>query len=345
MPQKRLTFIFIPSDEGHVREYHFAPQLLYGIAFVLSCLILSSTYFAWGFFRKTDQENALLQLQAVNADLLRNVDIAEREVADFERVMAQLVADDDRLRDYHMMEPLSPDIRLGGVGGSEDLPEEDIAALPEGKREMLRELSTRIMRLKQRARFQEESFAQIERQYLESEGDLRHFPTIWPVPQNRAWISSGFGHRIDPFTGRKARHLGVDFAGRTGTPIYATGDGIVTHAYMDRRLGNILVIEHSAEEVNAQGESYIRQGKFRTEYGHMQKMLVGVGERVKRNQRIGLMGSTGRSTGPHLHYAVRYIDRKRGGVKGYVDPKDFLLDHVQRGAEAQSAQVAGWEEE
>ena len=345
MPQKRLTFIYIPSDEGHVREYRFNRQLMYGISFVLLCVVLSYAYFAWGFFQKAEQRGALLSLQAENIDLLKSVDIAEREVADFESVMAQLVADDDRLRDYHMMEPLSPDIRLGGVGGSEDLPEEDTAALPEAKREMLRRLSTRITRLKQMARFQEESFAQIERQYLESEGDLRHFPTIWPVPQNRAWISSGFGHRIDPFTGRKARHLGVDFAGRTGTPIYATGDGIVTHAYMDRRLGNILVIEHSAEEINEQGESYIRQGKFRTEYGHMQKMLVGVGERVKRNQRIGLMGSTGRSTGPHLHYAVRYIDRKRGGVKGYVDPKDFLLDHVQRDADAQSAQVAGWEEE
>ena len=97
-------------------------------------------------------------------------------MADFERVMAQLVADDDRLRDYHMMESLSPDKRLRGVGGSEDLPEEGTTALPEAKREMLRELSTRITRLKQMARFQEESFKQIERQYLESEGDLRHFP-------------------------------------------------------------------------------------------------------------------------------------------------------------------------
>ena len=161
MPQKRLTFIYIPSDEGHVREYRFAPRLIYSISLVLLCIVLSSAYFAWGFFQKTDQQEALLRLQAENADLLRNVDIAEREVEDFERVMAQLVADDDRLRDYHMMEPLSPDIRLGGVGGSEDLPEEDTAALPEAKREMLRELSTRIARLKQMARFQEESFAQI----------------------------------------------------------------------------------------------------------------------------------------------------------------------------------------
>ena len=77
----------------------------------------------------------------------------------------------------------------------------------------------------------------------------------------------------------------------------------------------------------------------------MEKRLVKVGDRVTRNQQIGLMGSTGRSTGPHLHYSVRYIDRRRGGVKGYVDPKDFLLDHVQRDADAKGAQVAGWAEE
>jgi murein DD-endopeptidase MepM/ murein hydrolase activator NlpD len=345
MPQKRLTFIVIPSNDSQVREYRLAPQLIYGVSFVLLCFVVSFSYFTWGYFQKTDQEEALALLQAENADLIRNVELAQREVTEFESVMSQLVSDDERLRDYHMMEPLSADIRLGGVGGSEDLPEEDLAALPEAKKEMMRDLSARIIRLKQMARFQEESFAQIERQYLENEGDLRHFPTIWPVAQNRAWISSGFGHRIDPFTGRKARHLGVDFAGRTGTPIYATGDGIITHAYMDRRLGNIVVIEHSVQEVNEQGETYVRQGKFRTEYGHLQKRLVKVGDRVKRNQQIGLMGSTGRSTGPHLHYAVRYIDRQRGGIKGYVDPKDFLLDHVQRDADAKMAQVAGWEEE
>lgn len=345
MPQKRLTFIYIPGNDGQVREFRFARQWLYAASCFALCFAALFAYFSAGYFQKTDQEEALAALRAENRDLLRSVELAQREVDDLEGVMSQLVADDDRLRDYHMMEPLSADIRLGGVGGSEDLPEEDIAALPEDKKDSMREISARILRLKQMARFQEESFAQIESKFLESEGDLRHFPTIWPVAKNRAWISSGFGDRIDPFTGRKARHLGIDFAGREGTPIYATGDGIVTHAYMDRRLGNVIVVEHSVQEVNESGESYIRQGKFRTEYGHLQKRFVKVGERVQRNQQIGLMGNTGRSTGPHLHYSVRYIDRQRGGVKGYVDPKDFLLDHVQRDADARVAQVAGWEEE
>ena len=345
MPRKRLTFIVIPANDGQVREYRFSPNLLYAALLAFACFVGSFAYFSRGYYQKTSEEEAIVALKAENGDLVRNVELVRKEVVDLEGTMEQLVADDDRLRDYHMMEPLSADIRLGGVGGSEELPEEDMAALPEPKRQMVRELSTRIQKLKQMARFQEESFAEIENRFLESEGDLRHFPTIWPVPKNRAWISSGFGDRIDPFTGRKARHLGVDFAGRAGTPIYATGDGTVTHAYLDRRLGNVVVIEHSVEEVNEEGEKYIRRGNYRTEYGHMEKRLVKVGDRVTRNQQIGLMGSTGRSTGPHLHYSVRYIDRRRGGVKGYVDPKDFLLDHVQRDADAKGAQVAGWAEE
>ncbi len=345
MPRKRLTFIVIPANDGHVREYRLAPALLYVFVLAAICFVGAFAYYTKGFYQKVDQEQALAQLHDENGDLLRNMELTRKEVDEMEGVMGRLVADDDRLRDYHLMEPLSADIRLGGIGGSEDLPEEDMTSLPEHKRQMVRGLLARIQQLKQMARFQEESFAQIERRFLESEGDLRHFPTIWPVPKNRAWISSGFGDRTDPFTGRKAKHLGVDFAGRAGTPIYATGDGIVTHAYLDRRLGNVVVIEHSVEELNEDGEKYIRQGNYRTEYGHMEKRMAKVGQRVKRNQQIGTMGSTGRSTGPHLHYAVRYIERRRGGVKGYVDPKDFLLDYVQRDADAKVAQVSGWAEE
>jgi len=81
----------------------------------------------------------------------------------------------------------------------------------------------------------------------------------------------------------------------------------------------------------------LRQGVYRTEYGHMDQVLVEKGQRVTRRQQIGTMGSTGRSTGPHLHYAVRFQDRRLGGHRGYKDPEDFILDEAVRDAE-----VANW---
>ena len=198
-------------------------------------------------------------------------------------------------------------------------------------------LRTCIDYLKRMASLQEESFEQIERKYLEKEGDLKHYPTISPIRKGTAWISSHFEQRIDPFTGLKAFHAGVDFAGRKGTPIYATAAGIVTYAYTDLRLGKVVVIEHNIKEVNEQGETYIRQGVYRTEYGHLDKILVKEGDWVTRRQQIGAMGSTGRSTGPHLHYSVRFLDRRRGGHRGYRDPEDFILDKVVR-----DAAVSNW---
>ena len=138
MPRKRLTFIVIPANDGQVREYRFSPNLLYAALLAFACFVGSFAYFSRGYYQKTNQEEAIVALKAENGDLVRNVELVRKEVVDLEGAMEQLVADDDRLRDYHMMEPLSADIRLGGVGGSEELPEEDMTALPEPKRQMVR---------------------------------------------------------------------------------------------------------------------------------------------------------------------------------------------------------------
>jgi len=267
---------------------------------------------------------------------LRSMELTRKDIQHLAETMDQLIADDDLLRAYHQMEPLSADLRQVGIGGSEDLPEDFTALSPE-KRELVRELSSRIDYLKRMASLQQESFEEIERRYLEKEGDLEHYPTVSPVRPGTAWKSSPFGERIDPFTGRKAFHSGVDFAGRKGTPIYATAAGVVSYAYTDLRLGKVVVIEHDIEEMNGEGEVYLRQGVYRTEYGHMDQVLVEKGQRVTRRQQIGTMGSTGRSTGPHLHYAVRFQDRRLGGHRGYKDPEDFILDEAVRDAE-----VANW---
>ena len=115
------------------------------------------------------------------------------------------------------------------------------------------------------------------------------------VPTASAQRSSGFGVRFDPFTGRPAFHSGLDFAGGFSTPIFSTGPGVVAFTGVRTGYGNTIEIDHG--------------GGFKTRYAHLQAIAVGVGQRVAVGQRIGAMGSTGRSTGPHLHYEI-WVDGK-----------------------------------
>ena len=107
-----------------------------------------------------------------------------------------------------------------------------------------------------------------------------------------AQVTSGFGTRTDPFHGKAARHSGIDIASPTGTPIYATADAYVGRAQWVGNYGNLVELNHG--------------GGYQTRYAHMHKILVRSGQFVRRGTVVGLVGSTGRSTGPHLHYEVRY---------------------------------------
>lgn len=109
-------------------------------------------------------------------------------------------------------------------------------------------------------------------------------------PIQSGWLSSYFGVRKDPFTGMPATHKGLDFAGEDGAAVIATGSGVVTWADSRFGYGNLVEIDH--------GDGII------TRYGHNRELLVNVGDIVTKGQEIGLMGSTGRSTGPHVHYEV-----------------------------------------
>ncbi|MDV3237496.1 MAG: M23 family metallopeptidase [Gammaproteobacteria bacterium] len=122
-------------------------------------------------------------------------------------------------------------------------------------------------------------------------------------PVTSGWLSSYFGKRTDPFTGRPALHAGVDFAGKLGSDIVAVAAGVVIWSGKRHGYGNLIEINH--------GNGYV------TRYAHNQKNLVKVGETVKKGQKIALMGSSGRSTGPHVHYEVLRDGRQ-------VDPARYL---------------------
>lgn len=122
-------------------------------------------------------------------------------------------------------------------------------------------------------------------------------------PVKKGWISSRFGRRTDPFTGQSAWHGGVDFAGKEGTEVYAVASGVVTWSSERNAYGNMVEINHG--------------GGFSTRYAHNQKNNVKVGDVVKKGQVIALLGSTGRATGPHVHFEVF----KNGRA---VDPSTYI---------------------
>ncbi len=127
-------------------------------------------------------------------------------------------------------------------------------------------------------------------------------------PVNRGWLSSYFGMRTDPFTGRRMHHAGIDFAGKLGSDVVSVAAGVVTYSGKRSGYGNLVEINH--------GKGYV------TRYGHCKESYVKVGDTVKKGQVVAAMGSTGRSTGPHVHFEVLLDGR-------HVDPKQYIQAALQ----------------
>jgi murein DD-endopeptidase MepM/ murein hydrolase activator NlpD len=179
------------------------------------------------------------------------------------------------------------------VGGPEGLVEGAVATSPD--------LTSMLDDLTRQIKDRERQLSVLESMISTRNLSRQIVPGGRPVMQG--WISSYFGHRADPFTGRKAFHRGVDFAGPAGAQVVAVASGVVTYTKERFGYGRTVEINH--------GNGYV------TRYAHNQKVLVGVGETVKKGQPIALIGSTGRSTGPHLHFEVL----KQGRA---VDPMSFV---------------------
>ncbi|RME39929.1 MAG: M23 family metallopeptidase [Deltaproteobacteria bacterium] len=179
---------------------------------------------------------------------------------------------------------------LSGIGGP---PETDDSAGGS-------DLQARIDQVRRQIELQRLSQEEIQATLNDQRSLLAAKPSGWPV---QGWLTSTFGMRISPFTGKRKMHEGLDIAARTGTPVFATADGVVTEAGTAPGYGKLVVIDH--------GYGY------KTYYGHNSRIFVKIGQRVRRGDKIAAVGSTGSSTGPHVHYEVR-----RNGVP--VNPRKYL---------------------
>ena len=169
-------------------------------------------------------------------------------------------------------------------------------------RERLTALGLNAVDLTDQADSQVGSLGDLLGELEEKHNRLVSMPSVWPT---RGWLTSRFGKRISPFTGRAHKHSGIDIAAETGTPVVAPGHGRVSFVGRKGPLGQSVVLDHGYG--------------VRTVYGHNSAIHVKIGEEVERGQLLASIGSTGRSTGPHLHYTVEVNGKAR-------DPLDYIFD-------------------
>jgi murein DD-endopeptidase MepM/ murein hydrolase activator NlpD len=214
--------------------------------------------------------------------------------------------DDQKYRNILELDSLSTNIRMAGTGGSDPY-----ASLPESySSKFFSNLMLKIENLKNQIEIQESSYEELMEVALEKNKQIEHYPAISPLKRDKyIWLSSYYGVRQDPFTHRRKLHKGLDFVGPRNTNIFSTANGIVTLAKHSRRgYGNEIVIDH--------GYGYS------TRYAHLNQILVTEGQKIERGELIGFMGNTGRSTGTHLHYEVRFQNRP-------VNPLYFFSDDLK----------------
>lgn len=289
MGSSRLTILIIPEGSHRVRRYMVRRTLLHAVAGVLGVFLIVGGLLFWDYLRTHVDRGELQRLRAQNHAQQTELRRLATSLDDLRKDMVVLAQNDAKVRAMAQLSRPKSDLVVG-VGG----PVED-----EGATE-LTDIQRQIDQIRQDIDLRRESQEEIRGFLIDQRSLLSAKPRGWPA---RGWMTSTFGMRNSPFSGRLKMHEGIDIAARIGTPIYASADGIVSQAGYEEGYGKLVVVDH--------GYGY------KTYYAHASKYYVKVGQRVKRGDMVAAVGNTGSSTGAHLHYEVRL-----NGVP--LNPKKFL---------------------
>ena len=270
--------------------------------YLFSFLFLSAIFFFCDYIQ--------VKKRAYELDLLRQETQTQRSqihffsarIEDLERQLSGLKEFDRKIRIIANLERGQETTPFMGMGGPSPTDIRENLKKEKDEKGLVQQMRSDVERLETEAKSREDSLAELERLLETKKEILNHTPSIWPV---KGWLTSGFGFRTNPFTGLNQMHEGLDISNRVGSLIVAPGDGIVSDMGNDQVHGRILVISHGF------GMS--------SRYSHLNKVLVKVGEKVKRGDKIAEVGATGKTTGPHLHYEVRL-----NGIP--VNPMRYVLN-------------------
>ena len=274
-----------------VRKRSRMSQAVKSVVLLALSAVMAVFYF-WIYGSVLDLElpkTALLKKQ--NAEWCSKMEVMNRQLDAYDDVLTSLqMRDDDIYRSIFGMHEIPAEVREAGFGGVNRYAH--LEGLDQGG--LLRSTTIRMDVLTKKSYVQSKSFDEVA-QLSKRAGDMAScIPAIPPInPGSKYRLSSSFGYRKDPISGRSSRHQGVDFALDSGNPVYVTGDGVVESVKFEFfGYGNQIVIDHGFG--------------YKTRYAHMRNIGVVEGMKVKRGECIGESGNSGKSTGPHLHYEVLY---------------------------------------
>lgn len=307
MDKRFLTLFVLTNDASKARQFKlpFKSLKIAGAVSALFAIVFAFMLVDYARLKAVDLQYGSIGVASAENKLTLQA-FASR-IKDLEGQLAKLSLFDKKIRIIANMEKEpgqagTSDQQLLGMGG-DSVVEEEMFTRPGAKvEELVDKMKDDLKNLEHMATTQEESFVELKDYLSKRSAMLASTPSIWPA---KGWVTSNYGSRVSPFTGNPQHHTGLDIANRIGTPVVSPADGIVVESGRDTSLGKFISISHGYG--------------IKTVYGHLSETLVRAGQKVKRGDKIANMGNTGRSTGPHLHYAVT--------VNGLnVNPEKYIVD-------------------
>ncbi len=289
MNKRYSTIIFVPHARAKFRKLKVSHRILFTIVSLVTSSLCLSTFFSVQYFTSLSQTHELSKLRRENRELQSANEQFGKSV---ESLRTQLRTVEDRTRKLAIIAGITT-LDEASQGGSGGLRNDELTGSP--YRDDVDKMSFRSTRLNK-------DLSELEEKFVAQSRMLSSTPSIAPV---RGILTDGFGGRSDPFTREPGQHNAIDISSAVGQPIRSPADGIVVKAEWASGYGNVIYISH--------GYGYS------TRYGHLSNFAVRPGQRIKRGDVIGYVGSTGRSTGPHLHYEVRVNNNP-------VNPLEYILN-------------------
>lgn len=333
MDKKKVTLFIVSNQTGKTRKLVFSAAWAKALSFISAILIVVFAAGLVDYFGLLLQVMENKRLKAENAQLEKQFQVVESKVSALENSLERVktfttklklitnVDADDRITKLTMgpkpaanqpveeYEPMDQRQDAEAMAGQDPMfankkPLDDQSgelANEEADRDYA-SLVVRIEKAVKETQLKEQSVIDLWESLSERQSLMNSTPNIKPA---KGWLTSRFGYRISPFSGKTALHAGLDIAAAPGSPVYAPADGVVVFASYDESYGKLITIDYGFGVT--------------TRFGHLSQIYVQAGQRVTKWDVVGAVGNTGRSTGPHLHYEVR--------INGTaVDPINYILD-------------------